>query len=522
MSSATLKVAGLALSAATAAAITTTYAGPAPAAPPPGLAAAGGQSCAALAGRTFAGATIEKVDFIASGTTINAIVPKTQTDICQVHARISPVAGSEIKFDVWLPSGWNGKMLGTGGGGFNGGLSSAAFGLVAPVNKGYVALATDAGHDVSASPVWALNNPEKIVDFGYRANHVGAVAAKAIIAFYYGASAKRAYFQGCSNGGRDALMLAQRYPNDYDGIVAGAPANDWTGLFAAFMHDDQVIGSAPGVNAKLKLVHDAAIQKCDALDGAKDGLISNPSQCRFDPVILQCKAGDGSTCLSKSEVTAVRAIYQGTRAADGRLIMPGFSPGSEYQWSSWFSTPKGAASGMGPDFYRYMVFGEPTWERSQFVLARDYPETKRRLSSVLDATNPDLRPFVRHGGKLLMYHGWDDAAIPPGNSVRYYKAVRHALGPKAGNARLFMVPGMAHCAGGNGPGFFDAVGALDRWVEGGKAPERLTVAKYDSFVRALAGAPAKVLSTRPICAWPKTSHYAGSGSVDDAASFVCR
>lgn len=523
MSSITPSLLVMMLAGAAAGVVGMTCAAPAPASSGQALAAApAAQRCSALVGRQIAGAIVDNVNFLPSGTAINAIMPKFGTDICQVHAHISAVAGSAIKFDVWLPAGWNGKMLGTGGGGFNGGLSSAALGLVAPVNKGYVAIATDAGHDVSATPTWALNSPEKIVDFGYRANHLAAVAAKAIITSFYGTSAKRAYFQGCSNGGRDALMLAQRYPDDYDGIVAGAPANDWTGLFAAFMHDDQAMRLAPGLNAKLKLVHDAAIRKCDGLDGVKDGLISDASQCRFDPAVLECRKGDGASCLSKQEVKAVRAIYQGTRAADGRVIMPGFSPGSEYQWPSWFGTPKGAASVMGPDFYRYLVYGDPKWDPTQFVLARDYPESKRRVASMLDATNPDLRPFARHGGKLLMYHGWDDAAIPAANSIRYYEAARRALGARADQARLFMVPGMAHCVGGDGPGFFDAVEAIDTWVEGAKPPEQLTVTKYDDFVRALVGAPAKVVSTRPICSWPKTPHYKGSGSVNEASSFVCR
>lgn len=528
MSSATLKIMALALSSVGAGAIAISCASPAPASPAPGQmapATAGAQRCSALVGRRLGGATIERVNFVASGTAINVLVPKTQTDICQVRARISAAAGSEIKIDVWLPTNWNRKMLGTGGGGFNGGLAGDAVALVLPANRGYVGLATDAGHDVSVTPTWALNHPEKIVDFASRANHLGALAAKAIIAMYYGTPAQHAYFHGCSNGGRDALMLAQRHPDDYDGIAAGAPANNWTALFAAFLRNDRVARLAPGVGSlgsKLSLVHDAAIKKCDALDGAKDGLISNPNRCGFDPAVLQCKAGSSAGCLSRPEVAAVRAIYRGTRAGDGRLIMPGFPPGSEYQWNLWFTSPKGLATTMGPDFYRYFVYSDPNWDPSQFTLDRDYPETKRRLHAVMDATDPDLRPFVRRGGKLLMYHGWDDAAIPIGNSILYYEAARRAVGAKADQLRFFTVPGMAHCAGGNGVTGLDPVAALDAWVEGGRAPERLTATKYEDPIRAIYAGTGKALATRPVCAWPKTPRYKGSGPVGEADSFVCR
>lgn len=483
------------------------------------------ERCSALVGQQLGGAAIDKADFIASGAATSMFGTKASTDICRVSAHISPVADSVIKIHVWLPANWNGKVLGFGGGGFNGSLSVDGLVLNKPVNDGYAGVATDAGHDVSEGAKWALGHPEKIVDFAYRANHVGAIAAKAIVSAYFETPAKRAYFYGCSNGGRDALMAAQRYPQDYDGIVAGAPANSWTALMSAFAQTGEAARLSPGVDAlgpKLKLVHDAAVKKCDALDGARDGVISNPANCRFDPAVLQCKPGTGSSCLSKPEVTAFRSIYQGTRTRDGKLIMPGFSVGSELEWSSWFTAPKGQAPAMAQDFYRYMVYNDPNWDGSRFVLDRDYPVAKSRVASIIDATNTDLRPFVQRGGKLLMYHGWEDPAIPAENSIRYFESVRRALGTRTDQTRLFMVPGMAHCGGGTGPNGVDMLSALDQWVEHGKAPERLIATKYQDAKLAFVGLATKALQTRPICAWPKTPRYKGAGSTAEAVNFACR
>jgi pimeloyl-ACP methyl ester carboxylesterase len=493
--------------------------------PAPTTAGPDADSCSALVGRQLGGATIDKVDRIAAGAPTSLFGTKAAVEICKVSAHANPAAGSEIKFHVWLPVSWNGKMLGFGGGGFNGSLTIDGLVLTKPVNDGYAALSTDAGHDVGEGAKWALGHPEKIVDFGHRANHVGTVAAKAIIEAYYGSATKHAYFHGCSNGGRDALMLAQRYPEDYDGIIAGAPANSWTALMSSFARNGLVTRLSPAVDTlapKLTMVRDAAIKQCDAADGVKDGLISNPAACRFDPRVLQCKSGASSTCLSKPEATALRGIYQGTRTRDGQVIMPGFPPGSELEWPAWFTAPDGQAQGMAQEFFRNMVYDDPNWDRTNFVLDRDYPAAKRRMASILDATDTDLRPLARRGGKLLMYHGWDDPAIPAGNSIRYFEAARRKLGRRADQARLFMVPGMAHCGGGTGPNGLDMLAALDSWVQTGKAPERLTATRYEDSKLAFVGLATKVLATRPICAWPNTPHYKGSGSKDDESSFACR
>lgn len=528
MGTKTLKLVGLSLAGVSAGAVAMFGASAAPV--PPAAAQAipstpGKDRCSALAGRQLGGASIDKADFLAAGAPTSLFGTKAATDICRLSARISPAAGSEIKIHVWLPANWNGKMLGFGGGGFNGSLSIDGLLLTRHINDGYASLSTDAGHDAADGAKWAHRQPEKIIDFAHRANHVGAIATKAIVSDYYNSPAKRSYFFGCSNGGRDALMLAQRYPEDYDGIVSVAPANSWTALMSSFARNGAVARLSPGVDTlgpKLKLVHDAAIKKCDGLDGAKDGLIGNPAKCRFDPAILKCKAGAGSSCLSKPEVNAFRAIYAGTRTRDGTLIMPGFPPGSELEWSGWFTAPKGQAPGMAEEFFRYMVYDDPSWDRSNFVLDRDYAAAKQRMAAITDATDADLRPFAKRGGKLLMSHGWDDPAIPAGSSINYFESARASLGSRADQLRLFMVPGMAHCGGGTGPSSIDMLGALDKWVEKGTAPERLIATKYEDDKLAFAGLATKPIQTRPACAWPKTPHYKGSGATTEAESFVCR
>lgn len=484
------------------------------------------ERCGALIGQAFAGSRVETAEFTRAGDELNAHGVKSTGGVCRVRARLSPVPDSVIRIEVWLPADWNGKIFGFGGSGFNGNFATAKGYLAVPARDGYAGVVTDAGHNFTLSATWALGHPEKVVDFGHRANHLGIVAAKALAASFYGAPVKRAYFHGCSNGGRDALMLAQRHPEDYDGVISGAPAYNWTATFAMYLHNQQVSRLAPGTGSiapKLGLVHDAAIKRCDAADGIKDGLIGNPARCPFDPGALQCKAEARSNCLTRQEVSAVRAIYKGMRHRDGRLIMPGHPPGSEKEWAAWFASPTSAPPGMATDYYRSMVYEDPNWNGSGFVLDRDYAEATRRVGPVLNATDTNLRPFLARGGRLLMYHGWNDAALPAGNTLAYFSAMRRTSGRTAADrTRLFMVPGMGHCSGGDGPDTFEALGALDRWIEHGVAPEQFTATKYENSLFVAWGQQMKPLSTRVICAWPKSPHYKGAGPATDASSFVCR
>lgn len=519
--SASLTLAGLAAGSAAIA-----FAPSAPAQPAAGQPVATAAQCEALAGQTIGGATIEKAEYLAKGSATISPLVKAANDVCRVSARAPPVAGSEIHMRIWLPTNWNGKMLGVGGAGLNGGFAAEWFIAILPMNEGYAVFATDAGHEfIEDNAKWALGQPEKIKDYGYRANHVGTLATKAVLASYYGTAPKRSYFHGCSNGGRDALIQAQRYPQDWDGIISGAPANDWTGIMTTFAYTAQIAEPhrrAGLLGPKINLVYEAALKTCDAADGLKDGLISNPTTCRFNPAVLQCKSGSGATCLSKPEVDTLRTLYGGVRTGGGKLVMPGFPVGSELNWGTWFTRTDAEVPGGMQEVFRYMVYDDPDWSWKNFNIDRDYPAMTRRLAPLIDATDTDLRPFARRGGKLLMYHGWEDTAIPAGNSIRYFEAARSRLGARASQARLFMVPGQAHCFGGSGPNVVDMIGALDKWVEGGEAPERLTSSKYESFIAALTGQPTKLLQTRPVCAWPKTPHYKGTGAVNAESSFACR
>lgn len=483
------------------------------------------ERCMALSAGQFGKVTIDKVEVLEIGASTSFFGTKLTTATCRVTAHVSAGAGSNIKFRAWLPANWNGKMLGYGGGGFNGAFAIDSLILTKEVNRGYASLTTDAGHDSGEPSDWAIGKPERVLDFAYRANHLGALATKEMVKTFYGVSVKRAYFHGCSNGGRDALILAQRFPADYDAIISGAPANSWSALLSSFAQLHQttkVFSSKPALLPKLKLIHDAAVKACDADDGLRDGLISNPASCRFDPAVLQCSAGDSTSCLSKPQVTAVHVIYDGTRTRDGRLLMSGYPRGSELDWAEWFAAPKSSLQEMAEQYYRHIVYKDPSWDLGSFVLDRDYPVAKRRTAQSFDATNPDLRPFLNRGGKLLMYHGWEDPAIPAGSSIQYYRAMQVASGKAAANTRLFLMPGLGHCGLGTASSTIDPLDELDRWVEGGNAPSQIIATKYKDERRAFVGLGGEALATRPVCAWPKSPHYRGAGSTTAATSFVCR
>jgi hypothetical protein len=501
-------------------------------------ASGGAKQCEALKGKRLGVGTVEEAEWVERGTPLLSLMQRIMFrvalkgtspgidaphDFCRVTAKVRPVPGSEITVGVWLPQPWNGKMLGAGGGGFNGGLGIAAFALMNPTAKGYAALATDAGHETSESAKFAYESVEKLKDYGYRANHLGAEFGKALIATYYGKPVQRAYFHGCSNGGRDALMLARRFPSDYDAIIAGAPAADFTGLMSRFVWNQQAVNSAPKLGDKLKLLGDAVMKQCDALDGVKDGLLDNPLNCPFDPAALQCKSGDGPDCLNAAEVGALRKIYGGPRLADGTQIYPGQTVGGESVEENWKGLIELPRDSLGSEGLRWMVHRDPKWTIDRFDLARDSALAKERVGTIVDSNDPDLSGFMSRGGKLLLYHGWNDLAIPATATLDYHAALRKTLGPVADQqVRLFMVPGLLHCGGGPGATDFDQLGELDRWVETGKAPDRIVAIEYDPPSRVLVLPGSKKVGTRPLCPWPKVAHYDGSGSTKDAANFSCK
>lgn len=460
---------------------------------------------------------------------------------CRVQAVGKPSADSDIKMEVWLPaSGWNGKFRGQGNGGFAGEISYQGLGLA--VLQGYASAATDTGHAGNSSDAsWALGHPEKITDFAHRAIHQMTVVGKAAASSFYGDAPKHSYFSSCSNGGRQALMEAQRYPNDYDGIIAGAPANYWTHLLSDALWNAQAttLDSASYIpSSKIPAIAQAVVAACDALDGVKDGILNDPRQCHFDPVVIRCKEGDTDSCLTPQQVAALRKLYDGAHDSNGKEIFPGYVPGGEdgqEGWPLWITGPapgKALMFAFDYGFFANMVYGKADWDYTKMNLDDAVAEADKKFARVLNATDPDLKPFQSHGGKLILYHGWNDAAISPLNAINYYQSVLNKMGkPEADSfLRLYMVPGMQHCSGGPGPDQFGSHGfatlsdpqhnmylALEQWVEKGTAPSTFIATKNDGQ-----GPAAKVKMTRPLCAYPQQAKYKGTGDTNAAANFTCQ
>jgi feruloyl esterase len=507
------------------------------------------KSCQALSSLKLEETTITSAQLVAEGTFTppagqqgfpGADNYRQVPEFCRVRADVRPSKDSDIKIEVWMPtSAWNGKYQGQGNGGFAGTIDYS--GLASAVRRGYASAATDTGHAGEATDAtWALGHREKIIDFGYRGIHEMSVQAKAVIAAFYGKGPQHSYFASCSDGGREALMEAQRFPDDYDGIVAGAPANFWTHLVAGAAWNSQALLSDPSSYipaAKLPAISAAALAACDAKDGLTDELISDPTACHFDPARIQCKGPESDTCLTEAQVTALKKIYAGPRASSGTQIFPGYMPGGELGgggWAPWItgSAPrKSLQFAFGTHFFADMVFDDANWDFRKFKLEEDTRLADKKVAAMLNATNPDLRPFRKRGGKLILYHGWSDAAISPINSIHYYDSVMKKMGSGAGDfIRLFMVPGLQHCFMGPGPNAFgqfssgpqgdpehDVLSAVERWVESGVAPQKVIATKYVNDLDPSQG----VKMTRPLCPYPQVAAYHGTGDKNDAASFAC-
>jgi feruloyl esterase len=439
---------------------------------------------------------------------------------CRVAGEIKPTKDSDIKFEVWMPVlGWNGKFMGMGNGGWSGEIWYPDMGDA--LRRAYATASTDTGHEsgeIDAS--FALGHPEKVIDFGYRAVHEMTVKAKAILAAYYGDAPKHSYWNGCSSGGKQGLKEAQRFPSDYDGIIAGAPGNFWThlmvsGIWIAEATRENPAGYIP--KEKRTLLHKAVLDACDAIDGVKDGVLENPKRCHFDARVLQCKVTENADCLTAAQVEAAEKIYAGPRnPRTGQQIFPGLERGSEGDWDFFASGPGGP---LVASHFKYLVFKNPNWDFHSLNFDSDVALADKLDNGVITATDPNLKEFFAKGGKLLMYHGWNDSAIAPQNSINYYNSVAGAMGGSdkiQNSVRLFMAPGMKHCEGGDGPFDFDTISVLEQWVEKGKAPDQIIAAHL-----ARGTASAKPDRTRPLCPYPHVSKYKGSGSTDDAPNFVC-
>jgi Tannase and feruloyl esterase len=507
-------------------------------------------ACERLIAAKIPNTTITLAQTVAAGTFNGPPAPFSGADLstlykslpafCRVVAEARPTSDSDIKLEVWLPvSRWNGKLQGIGNGGFAGLIDDMQ--LAMSLKAGYTATATDTGHTGSSTDAgWAMGHPEKIIDFGHRGIHEMTRVAKEVIVAYYSKPPQRSYFAGCSDGGREALMEAQRYPEDYDGILAGAPANYWTALLATAAYDTQALtmdAASYIPPAKIPAIAVAVNAACDELDYVRDGILNDPRQCRFDPATIQCKAEDSDRCLTGAQITALKKLYAGTFDSKGQAVYPGYLPGAEEGhggWGLWITGPAPAKSLMasfGNGFFSDFVFGKTDWDYKTFKVDSALKAANETNAQALNATDPYLKPFKSRGGKLILYHGWNDPAITALNTIDYYESVIKKMGQKDVDSfvRLYMAPGVQHCAGGPGPDSFGAVGdlkfddpehsldaSLEQWVEKGTAPSTIIASKFEGQDRAHAK------MTRPLCPYPQAAKYKGSGDPNDAANFECQ
>ena len=455
-------------------------------------------------------------DMVQAAAVASPFTSRTVPESCRVGATLRPSSDSEIKMEIWMPvSGWNGKYQAVGNGAFNGTIAYPA--MTTALARGYATSSTDTGH-TGGGAAWAVGHPEKVVDFGWRAMHETAVASKAIIEAYYGGAPKLSYFNGCSAGGRQAMKAAQRFPADFNGIIAGAPGLDWTGRAAQAVriakHLEQNEAARLG-EPQRRLLHAAVLDACDLHDGVKDGVLENPKQCKFDPGVLECKSSDTSSCLTAPQVEAARMIYSAAVNPKTKRVVSGLERGSELGWTDLGWTASARATGL--DQFRYLVFADPKWTIDKFNWDTDIVAAEERDNDTINALDPNLRPFISGGGKLIQYHGWSDPQIAPAGVTQYYERAVQAAGGRNnvhGSYRLFMAPGMGHCGGGDGPNTFDMLTALERWVEAGMAPNHLTA----TITR-----PTAMLDrSRPLCPYPEVAVYNGTGSTDEAANFTCK
>ena len=504
--------------------------GEGPAAPPPERLA---RACTpeAFADLQVPGAVLKTVAPIAAGT------HRGQANLpafCLITASAHPTSRSNINFELWVPEGeaWNGKLVTTGNGGYS---PSLSYGDMAyALRQGYATIGGDTGHQTE-DMLWGVNNPEKIEDWGSRSINSITVAGKALLDGLRAKPAQRAYYLGCSTGGHQGFAEAQRYPDDFDGIIAGAPGNNRTALNIEFMwrfrsnRPDSVNNVTYLNNTKLQLLTSQAVAACDALDGASDGVIDDPRQCttaQFNPDALLCAGADAPTCLTADQLNAAKKIYQGPRnPRTNAQLYPGWPVGSESGWGSYM----GGTEPTRADFWRYWVFDDPQWNWWTFDFDRDVAYANAKISPLVDQTNADLSRFKAAGGKLLVYHGWNDPVVSAHDSIGYYERVRTLQGSQADTDafyRLMLVPGMGHCSGGAGAGTLradgtlipldpsrDLLAAMDRWVEQGQAP--------DDFVASRVSGGA-VQRTRPLCSYPRQAVYSGAGDTNSASSYRCQ
>ncbi len=446
---------------------------------------------------------------------------------CRVKGQIQP----EILFEVSLPADWNRRFYMFGNGGYAGELLDSPNRISqrhSALRRGFVVAQTNTGHDAGIEPLGTFaTNRQKLLDYAFRSLHTTAETGKRLAAAYYGTRPTRSYFEGCSTGGRQALILAQRFPEDFDGIVAGAPVLYFSGTMVGYAKIAQAFAAAPIPYTKLKTLADKIYAQCDDKDGLKDGLIDDPRRCDFRPSrdLPKCAEGaDNADCFTAAQIDTLEKIYSDV-TSEGQRFFPGwpvgaevFGPNGRSGWDNWIINEKGQPTisvSFGESFFRYLAFPEknPKHELTSFNFEQD-PKRLEWIHGVLDATDPDLSSFKKHGGKLLMYFGWADPALNAQMGIDYYESVTKKMGATTPEFfRLFMVPGMFHCGGGVGCSSFDKLTPLMQWTEAGTAPERIVGARIVN---------GKTDRTRPLCPYPQIAKYKGSGSTDDASNFVCQ
>lgn len=488
----------------------------------PVAALAAARPCDNLSSLGLPETTITMAQTVAPGALIlpGRFPPDAWTDLpafCRVVARLKPSSDSDIKIEVWLPSeGWNGRYLAVGNGGWAGVIRYRP--MARALRRGYATSSTDTGHTGNGGDAsFALGHPEKLIDFAYRSVHEMAVKTKAIIEAFYETPAQYSYWSGCSTGGRQGLVEAQRFPTDFDGIVAIAPAFNQPRLNVSFIWVAQAMLNDPASYippSKCPMIHDAVLQACDARDGVLDGVVDDPTRCRFDPEALRCGDADAPTCLTAPQVEAARKIYAGPKNPRTlQQIAPGLEPGSELGWAMLAAGPN--AHPVGNTYFKFVVFKDTDWNFRTLDFDRDVALVDQLDDGLLAATDPDLTEFAARGGKLILIHGWSDPGIGPRYSINYYKSVVERMGGSATTddfIRLFMAPGMAHCRGGEGPDTVDPLPLMEQWVEQGIVPDRMIASRSRR---------GEADRTRPLCSYPQVARYRGTGSTDDAANFAC-
>jgi feruloyl esterase len=473
-------------------------------------------SCQALKSLSLPHVTITAADFVPAGSPQGGAGRGAQgaplPAHCKVAATLKPSSDSHIEMELWMPAeNWNGKFLAVGNGGWAGSIQTAA--IANGLRRGYATASNDTGHK-GGSASFVVGHPEKLIDFGYRAMHEMAVQSKAIIQAFYKRGPQLSYYQGCSTGGRQGMMEAQRYPEDFDAIIAGAPVYNvlhlnvsQVALQVGMLRDPSKIVPA----AKVTLFANAVVAACDANDGVKDNIVSEPRKCNFDPSVLLCKGGDAPDCLTSAQVENAKSAYLPVTTSKGELVYPGRSPGFESGWR--IPTPGQALNPLFSDTPRYVGRQDANWDMMTFNLESDLALALKN-GGFIEANDPDLAKFKARGGKLLLYHGWADPGPAPENTINYYDAVNRKLGAKQDDwMRLFLMPGVGHCGGGAGPDQADFLSALEQWRESGKAPDQILATRG-------AGRGGQEMS-RPLCVFPQVARYSGSGSTNDAKNFTC-